>query len=194
MKKGFNILMLIIGAMMLVLSCNRQKSYTDYLNDERKAINRLISEEGFEVINDFPASGVFKKDQFVRLSSGVYLNIIDSGNGNRAVSGRTIILARFDAQLFLDSIKYSADLFPLYEFPMDFKFGTSTSPNSNDPVSYCFLSPGLNEALNYVGDSSEVRLIVPFEKGSTYQKGDVQYQISGNYCPAYYKRVRFIFE
>ena len=41
MKKGFCILMILCAALMVV-SCDKTKSYTEHLKDERKAIDRLI--------------------------------------------------------------------------------------------------------------------------------------------------------
>ena len=49
MKKGFNIL-LILCAALVAISCSKTKSYTDMLKDEKKAINRLIDENDFEIL------------------------------------------------------------------------------------------------------------------------------------------------
>ena len=51
MKKGFNIL-LILCAALVAISCSKTKSYTDMLKDEKKAINRLIDENDFEILKD----------------------------------------------------------------------------------------------------------------------------------------------
>ena len=75
MKKGFNIL-LILCAALVAISCSKTKSYTDMLKDEKKAINRLIDENDFEILKDFPEDSVFKENQFVELENGTYLNII----------------------------------------------------------------------------------------------------------------------
>ena len=45
MRKGFTVLWILCAAIMAV-SCGKTKSYTDMLNDEKKAINRLIDERG----------------------------------------------------------------------------------------------------------------------------------------------------
>lgn len=49
MKKGFYILMILCAALMVV-SCDKTKSYTERLKDERKAIDRLIDHEGFKIL------------------------------------------------------------------------------------------------------------------------------------------------
>ncbi len=178
MKKGFNILM-ILCAVVFVLSCNKNKSYTEMLKDERKAIDRLIEAEGFHITEDYPANGVFGEKEFVKLRSGLYLHVSDSGNGNRAVSG-TKVLTRFRGKFFLeDTVPF--DLFdPLVSAqPIEFTYGVY--PSSND-----FISVGFISALEYVGDSSVVSMIVPFRIGSSTQ--------SSNGYPIYFDRVRFIFE
>ena len=82
MKKGFNIL-LILCAALVAISCSKTKSYTDMLKDEKKAINRLIDENDFEILKDFPEDSVFKENQFVELENGTYLNIIEKGTRQR---------------------------------------------------------------------------------------------------------------
>ena len=73
MKKGFAIVLLVCAARWAA-SCSKTKSYTDYLNEEKDVIERLIDEKGFEILKDFPADTVFKENQFVKLENGVYLN------------------------------------------------------------------------------------------------------------------------
>ena len=85
MKKGFNIL-LILCAALVAISCSKTKSYTDMLKDEKKAINRLIDENDFEILKDFPEDSVFKENQFVELENGTYLNIIEKGTKPKSCS------------------------------------------------------------------------------------------------------------
>ena len=93
MKKGFNIL-LILCAALVAISCSKTKSYTDMLKDEKKAIERLIDANDFEILDDFPKDSIFKENQFVKLENGVYLNIIDKGSSERAVQYKTKMLYR----------------------------------------------------------------------------------------------------
>lgn len=192
MKRGFNILLVIFAA-LLVVSCDKTKSYTDMLKAERKAIDRLIDSEGIEVLDDYPANGVFKSNQFVKLDNDVYLNVIDSGNGQRAELGKTKILGRFIAKTFLkDSVRlavdnYSAEYNSYWGFPVEFVFGynVSTAKRTGYTPDY-LVGEGLATALNYVGDSSYVKMIVPFK----HFTGDLN--SSGE--PIYFNKVKYIFE
>lgn len=189
MKKGFNILM-IFCAVVFVLSCDKNKSYTDMLKDERKAIERFIDEEGIEVLKNYPENGVFKENQFVKLSSDIYLNVVDSGNGNRASAGTDILLRASGKVLLHDTFSFNG-FDPLdgpsgyygVTWPLAFKYGAYSTVND---YSGYFFSVGLASGLEYVGDSSIVKLIVPFKHGSSFQQTDGK--------PIYFDKVRYIFE
>lgn len=184
MKRGFNILM-ILCVVGFVFSCDNNKTYTEYLKDERKAINRLMDENGFKKLKEFPEDGVFKENEFVELSNGVYLNIIDSGNGQRPTSSTTILCrakGKFLSEIVADSGYF--DGFKSYDsaWPLEFKYGTSADAKGD---AY-YMSGGLGSALDFVGDSSFVKLIVPFRVGSSMQ--------SNYYIALYFERVRFTFQ
>jgi hypothetical protein len=153
------------------------------LKAEKKAIDRLIDEQGFEILKNYPENGVFGEKQFVLLSSGLYLNVVDSGNGNRAEYGTSILL-RASGKTLLDTVSFNGfdPMSTVFSWPLEFKYG---GYNSNDVSSY-FFCEGLMSVLGYVGDSSVVKLIVPFKIGS----GDQQ----TNGYPIYYDKVRYIFE
>jgi hypothetical protein len=187
MKKSFNIVMAIC-AVMILIGCDNSKTYTDRLNDERKAINRLINREDFKII-PYPEDGVFGEKEFAHLSNGVYFNIVDSGNGNRAVPGSTIVLSRFKGEILLVNADttYLIDIFDGHNHPLEFTYGGSynreTDSNGYGSMLY---GEGFATPLSYVGDSAIVKLIVPFRVGGSGQTSD--------YIPVYYSRVRYIFE
>lgn len=183
----------IIGIMMMlcmvsfITSCDKTTSYADMLKAEKKAIERLMDSEGFVVLSDYPADGVFKENEFYKLDNGVYLNVIDSGNGHHAVLEKTQIVCRFKARIFLSDTA-EIDGFSSSQFPVTFTYGInqpiqdeSSFSNLND-----FVSEGLASGLQYVGDSSYVKLIVPFKVSSStfINSGD----------PIFFERVRYIFE
>lgn len=187
MKKGFYILLIMLTA-LVVVSCDKTKSYTDMLNAERKAIDQLIDKNHFDIVSDFPKDSIFKKGQYVKLENGVYLNIIDKGTSDRAVLYSTDVMARFELQLFMggegDTVT-TGNLGPHSNgtHPVKFKYGYT------EGLEYYYLNTficaGLSSALQYVGDSSRVSLIVPFKQMSS------DFQSSGT--PAFYKEVKFLF-
>lgn len=185
MKKGFYILMIMWAAIMAV-SCDKTKSYTDMLKAQEKAIDRLIADSGYVVLKDFPKDSIFTAKQFVELENGVYLNIINKGNSDRAVLYSTDVMARFIVKLFMGSDTATIDNLGPYSagtHPVEFKFGYNTG--LKDYYLNSFITPGLASALQYVGDSSRVKLIVPFKQSSQ------DFQSAGT--PLFYQEVKFIF-
>ncbi|WP_075556677.1 DUF4827 domain-containing protein [Parabacteroides timonensis] len=190
MKRGFYILMILCAALMVV-SCDKTKSYTERLKDERKAIDRLIDREGIKVLKDYPADGVFKENEFVKLDNDVYLNVIDSGNGERAVLGTTKVLCRFEANgvldgdsLYVNNLTYGV---AYYGYPTEFIFGYNVySGEARDYVPDYFVGEGLATGLYHVGNEAVIRLIVPFKRMSnTFQSA---------YRPIYFSKVKYTFE
>jgi len=189
MKKGFSI-GIVLGVMMLALSCNSGQTYSGMLKAQKKAINRLIDENDFEILNEYPANGVFKENQFVKLDNGIYLNVVDSGNGNRAVAGATSVLCRITTKWLITwqtMDTTTVNNFKNGSSPIVYRYGT-TAPTSTDDFSTTFFSYALFNGLEYVGDSSVVKLIIPFE---------VQNQTSSFYTsgiPLYFSKVQYRFE
>ena len=102
MKRGFYILLIMCAAIMAV-SCDKTKSYTDMLKAQDKAINRLRADSGLVFLEEFPADSVFKENEYVELENGVYLNIVNKGNSERAIAGQTAIRSRFIARMFMEN-------------------------------------------------------------------------------------------
>jgi hypothetical protein len=142
------------------------------LNDERRATTRFMKENNFVVIKDYPANGVFKENEFYQMDNDVYINVVDSGNGERAVMYSTVVYSRFSANRFsLDTTLY----YTRYSnygphsngtLPVEFRYGTYTALNPTGSALEEFMSEGFQSALQYVGDRGKVKMIVPFKVGS----------------------------
>ncbi len=193
MKRGFNILLILCAALVMLSCSNSRKSYTEMLKDQRKAIDKLIDQENMEILTSYPMDSVFGENQFVKLSNGVYMNVIDPGNGRRAVFQKTDVLTRFTASYFM------TDTFTISNYgphsngmePVAFKYGYYTASNTGytftEKEAYLnsLMSEGLQTPLEYVGDRAKVKLIVPFQKGNTTDQG--------NGDPVYYRIVEYKF-
>lgn len=212
MKKVFSIVWIVCAA-LFVASCGKTKSYTDMLKDEEKAIDRLIAQEGIEILNDFPADTVFEENQFVRLDDDVLLNIIDRGSSDRAVLYDTKILYRCIVSYPMDTTyiwntgyctwsdltnwvlkhNYGPNSNGTLPYPassvagmsVPFTYGDYSSRLSTE-LSHTYVSEGLQMPLRYVGDRARVKLIVPFRVGS--------YMDQSNGQPVYYEVLEYIFD
>ena len=206
MKKGFCILgfVFIAFSFIFTVSCNKTPTYEEMKAAEKKIINRIIAENNIEVLEEYPASGVFGENQFVQLSSGIYLNVIDSGNGNRAIYNETFVLVRTSGACYEpDSITHF-NTFVNSSPPFEFRYGRASSVVNEHAGSYntyyYYFSAGLESVLNYVGENAVVKLIVPgyaeintggnyYSVGSTFQTSG----ISNTFVPIYYDRVRYLY-
>lgn len=176
MNKRIIFIAFIFAALSMQIACNKTKTYTDYLKDENKAIDKFIKAEGIRVLEDFPADKKFgKKEFYLDPASGVYYHIIDSGNGERITPGDEIYIRFTGMKFFMteDTASYSNIN---AHTPETLVFGNTSS----------YTSLGWIIPLQYVGDSASVRMIVPFNAGTSYAKS--------NYQPAYYEKIFYRFE
>lgn len=195
MKKAFNILMLLIGVAILAPSCSKsQRTYTEMLKDERKAIRKLMDSLDFRVIDEYPKDGKFAKNEFFKTSSGLYVNVVDTGNGNRAVLGSTVIHARFEIE-YMDILaktvyKYNGHdnhFYPMTFIYIHYPYGTPQITGGDafwGNMGIC--GEGIVEPLSFVGENAVVNLIVPFKLGGQGQ------QRGGD--PVYYKNLKYRFD
>ena len=157
-------------------SCNKSKTYAQNLDEEKKRIERFINENDIKVLREYPKDSVFKeKEFFFDTSSGVYYNVIDSGNGRRIKVGDEIFV-RFNGLKYIankDTLKYS-NINSLQ--PEILVYG-----NTSTYTSVAWVAP-----LKNMGDRGRVKMIVPFKMGMA---SDIQ-----TYKTAYYEMIDYRFE
>ena len=201
MKKSFYFLVLMGCALnlMFTVSCNGTKTFEELKSDEKKIIKRIISEKNITVLSDYPADGVFGENEFVQLSSGIYLNVVDSGNGDRATYGETTLLVRVSGEYYYADSTYTFSTFSNAASPFEFKYGYAYNVVSEHTYSYdvyyYFFGMGMESILEHIGDGAIVKLIVPgyaeisgYSAGSTMQSAD-----RGAFVPIYYDRIKYTF-
>lgn len=182
MKLFNSVVLTLIGLLIITTSCNNKKSYADYLKDERKAIDLLIAKNNFEILREFPANGKFGDNEFYKdPNTGVYFNIIELGDTTRP-QWRENIYVRFKGlSYFKDN---DTTLYSNYQsaFPevLEYVGPVSSATKSS------YTNAGWAVPLSYVGHKGRVKMIIPFEMGSTY---DQSY-----YQPTYYDLVEYRFE
>ena len=196
MKKIIGGIAFLVLVSIVAASCSKSETYADKLKKERKAINRLIDNNGFKIIYTYPKDGVFKENEFFHDSnSGIYLHVVDSGNGTRASKEhRTGVLVRYKntiRPMYSDTVFYQNTGQSVSETNdwIDFNYNQTTSYisyyESAGYSNYFFKSPGMVAPLEYVGDGAIVKLIVPFDSGSGFQ--------ASYYEPVYFGYLKYIF-
>ena len=187
-------------AICFLASCRDNKTYADQKEAERSAINKFIADSAVRVISEetFARQGYttnVQRNEFVLISSsGVYMQIVRNGVGEKIRNGETVdVLCRFsERNLMTDSLQLSNNV-PYYSSVVD----KMTVRNTSGTFTASFvrgesvMSSALNTTevpagwlvpLNYIrvgrpeaeGDKiAKVRLIVPHTSGHNYARQSV---------------------
>lgn len=186
---------LLLAGLMAAASCNDDMTYADQKKRERNAIAKFVADSAIHVINEetFAANGyktdTAKNEYVLFTSSGVYMQIIRQGCGEKIKDGETAtVLCRFtEKNILTDSIQLSNDI--LYygsvvdkmsvtnnsgTFTASFFSGESlmyaqNGSSSNTSVLSGWLVPlayiNIGRPVNIDDEIAKVKLIVPHDMG-----------------------------
>ncbi|NDV79457.1 DUF4827 family protein [Dysgonomonas sp. 511] len=193
MKKIIYLVVILAGLLMALFSSCSGDSYAKKLENEKKAIDSFIQDNGISVIYDYPADHKFADNQYYKdNSTGLYFRVIDAGDDKRPVAGKTDVYIRYDTIMNLLDREVVVGSNMVGDAAMDFVYGREESYYNTDYSyyyqEYMFLSNGMVAPfLKGLGNNSEVSIIVPFLAGvgSSYQ--------AENYIPLFFKRLRYTF-
>lgn len=200
MRKLVYLAVLLMG-MIVTVACNDTETYAEQKEKEVSAINKYIADSAVNVISEtvFAAQGNttdVSKNQFVLFeSSGVYMQIVRKGCGEKIKNGETVtVLCRFtESNLLLgaDSIQLSNNLLT-YAAVVDKMSVTNTSgtfqgsfdtssslmysvygrAQQNTAVPSGWLIPftyiNVGRPVKATDETAKVRLIVPHKQGHLY--------------------------
>ena len=182
MKNKF--FLLLISILFIGISCDNGETMQEKLEKERKAIRSFIDQNDFEILDTYPQNGVFKKNQFFRTNDGLYINVVDSGNGRRVMPNKDQVQVRFDYLVDIRTNvknKESGILHPDYNIlPREFIYGNTSSYNED---TYNLACNGWAVPLSYVGENAIVSLIIPSSMAGYYD--------SQNFNPLFYKNLHY---
>lgn len=192
---------LLLSGLALLASCNDEETYADQRNRERAAISKYIADSAVKVISEEEflkdtATDVSKNEWVLFQTSGVYMQIIRRGSGQRIANGETAtVLCRFvERNLETDSVQLtnqygtymgSPDVMSVTNNSGSFDgsfikghssmysvYGSgSTAVPSGWLVPLSFINIGRHFSED--ADIARVRLIVPHEMGHNYAVSQV---------------------
>lgn len=185
MKKNIIIIVIGIVAIGAFSSCNKDRTYAQHLNSERKAIELFIDKNDIKVLKEYPKDSVFKANEFYYDSkNGVYYNVIDSGNGRRIMKGEEFYI-RFDGLKYISSIDTSTYSNIASPQPEILVYGNEST----------YSSVGWITPLRNVGDRAVVKLIIPFNMGLPIDQINMNPSKGQEaYKTAYYEELEYRFE
>ena len=173
-------------------ACDNSKTYAEMLEEEKDGINDFIKDRNIKVISqsEFYGQDSTTKckdrgdavDEYVQLTSGVYMQIVDKGSKNKAdtVKSNDQVLVRFMEYSILDkdttlsnlNAVETVDAFRYAVTPSSiagtFLQGYMMTYYSSPTVPAGWLVP-----LTYVRDMAHVKLIVPSKMGQSDAMRDV---------------------
>ena len=179
MKKLLLLFFILLAVGCSFQACDDTKTYAEMLEEEDDAIADFINKEGIKVISQtefFDNDSVtdVEKNEFVQLSSGVYMQIVDKGSDNPAdtVKNNDLVLVRFMEYSLLDKDTTLSNLTLPYLVD-EFKYTASSSSIAGIFIQglmymaygYTAVPAGWLVPLPYVRDKAHVRLIVPSKMG-----------------------------
>ena len=197
MKKNIYALMLL-AAITLMGACTDYETYGELKEKERDAISQFIKDSAINVISEtvFAAQGYttdVSRNEYVHLNkSGVYMQIVNKGNGQPIEDGKSInLLCRFLEM----NIKQNTVVYNKYSYV--YKYDLMNVQRSGSVYTASFISGQMYDTyggsvpagwlvtFNYlnIGTSpanlAEVKLIVPHSQGHS--------TASSNVYPYYYE-------
>lgn len=179
MKKLLLLFFILLAVGFSFQACDDTKTYAEMLEEEDDAIADFINKEGIKVISQtefFDNDSVtdVEKNEFVQLSSGVYMQIVDKGSDNPTdtVKNNDLVLVRFMEYSLLDKDTTLSNLTLPYLVD-EFKYTASSSSIAGIFIQglmymaygYTAVPAGWLVPLPYVRDKAHVRLIVPSKMG-----------------------------
>ena len=182
---------------LMFQSCDHQKSYADMLKDEKKQIEQFIRQNNIDVItpNTFYAQDSttdVSRNQYVLFKDdGVYMQIIDKGNGQVVEDGDFITVRFTETNLstgdsistigisdYLDEFRYTKSGTSVKGKFIDTRGGMYGTYGSAVPAGWLLPLEYVKLGIN-VSDRARVKLIVPAKMG---QPDAIQY-----IYPCYYE-------
>jgi len=195
MKKGALGIVWFILISCIFSACNNSKSLQELLDEERKATDRFIGDNNFDVQKYYPSDGVFKDNEYFRTTEGLFFHVVDSGNGKR-VQALNDVSVRFDYFQYVkdaasgDTTKYPYPQTSTYWAtgylcvpsgqPYSFTYGVTSTYYS---VTYSPVCQAWALPLLYVGEGAVVDMIIPSSLGSQSDNTNV--------TPVFYKNLRY---
>lgn len=199
MKKLRVLLLMAVGLGMSFQSCDDSKTYAELKEDEREAIRRYIELNNIKVIDEKQfqeqdsTTSVADNEYVLFAESGVYMQVVERGNGEILANGRHEILTRYWESVInedgtIDTISSNMNS-NYYPHPDEFKLTKSENSLSASFVGSngamyrthgsASVPSGWLLPLNYlkvgrtISGRSKINLILPHSQGTSTASGQV---------------------
>ena len=189
MKRTVILLLSVITIGFFFIACENQKTAQEYIREEKKAIERFIDKRGIVVLKNYPENHKFGANEYYKTNEGLYIQVVDSGNGVRVKPHISEVQVRFDYMWDVKSYvtgRQDSLVPPSSILPMGFRYGQPGTYGKPDVYSN-FSCDGWAIPLHYVYETAVVNLIVPSSLGAS---NDNQLYIARFYKNLIYTKFR----
>ena len=198
MKKIGILLLAMFGLGFAFQACDNHKTYAEMKEEEREAIQRFIELNNIKVIDEDQfaeqdsTTNVTANEYVLFEESGVYMQVVERGNGELLEDGRHEILVRYvEEQIVEDGTADTLSLNTisnLYAYPDEFiltkeknsmSASFSTSGAMSGAHSSAYVPSGWLLPLNYlkvgreISGRSKIKLILPHSQGTATASSQV---------------------
>ncbi len=183
MRKTIIFIISVIVLTSINIACDQTKTAMELIREEKRAIERYLERRNITVLKNYPPNGVFGENEYYLTGDGLYMHVVDSGNGVRVEPMVDQVQVRFESFYYITSY-VSGDTSSIkldYSwFPMEFIYGQSGSYAKAPSGLPC---DGWAIPLLYVGEEAIVDLIIPSRIGNSTDKAD--------FSAVFYKNLKY---
>ncbi|MDO4980607.1 MAG: DUF4827 domain-containing protein [Prevotellaceae bacterium] len=200
MKKTIFALMSVV-VMLLSTSCNHVETYAEQIEKENNAINKFIKDKGIKIISETEfaqknyTTNVSQNEYVLIKSSGVYMQIVRQGCGEKIKDGETAtVICRFSETNVMQDVEVLDNAHSYYYVTLPDKMSvkntsgtfTASFDTSNSLMYQTYGSAsvpaGWLAPMSYIkigrpmdndDEIAKVNLIVPHTQGHSYASSEV---------------------
>ncbi len=198
MKKLSILLTMVFGLGLFFQSCNNGKTYAEMKEEEREAIKRFIELNDIKVIDEDQfaeqdsTTDVSANEYVLFEETGVYMQVVERGNGEPLGEGRHEILVRYVEERIkqdgdsdtislntLSNLYAHPDEFVLTKQDKSYSATFTTLGAMYNAHTSAYVPSGWLMALNYlkvgreISGRSKIKLILPHSQGTSTATAEV---------------------
>ena len=198
MKKLSILLTMVFGLGLFFQSCNNGKTYAEMKEEEREAIKRFIELNDIKVIDEDQSAeqdsttDVSANEYVLFEETGVYMQVVERGNGEPLGEGRHEILVRYVEERIkqdgdsdtislntLSNLYAHPDEFVLTKQDKSYSATFTTLGAMYNAHTSAYVPSGWLMALNYlkvgreISGRSKIKLILPHSQGTSTATAEV---------------------
>ena len=157
MKRISFLILITILSGIIITSCSSTPTYAELLASEKVQIADYIKRDSINVLSSFPKDSIWKDNDYVLTSSGLYFHLLSPGVGTDSVELGNTVVPRYK-QYTLTAVSDTISNWSTMDspYPKDFTYGLTSATS-------CV---AFQEAATYMKhNESEAKIIVPSKLG-----------------------------